>query len=192
MRIVILLVSLIISNKLFSQDTIKFQHDEFWIDSQKITAKTTYLNNNGFSNEEYYYENGEKYMECTRINGELNGSFKKFYPGGQLKESYYYVLGFPAGDWLEFYINGNIKYHGSYIYAPDELEYSKAWGDTINKQPNELTIEYKISEYKEGCWKYYHPNGKTEHIEYYKKGTPIGVWYYYDVLGYLIKKVSHP
>lgn len=173
------------------QDTIKFQYDSFFVDSHKITSKITYLNNNAFSNEEYYYENGNIYLECTRINGEFNGIFKKYYSNGQLKESFYYVVGFPAGDWFEFYENGNIAYHGSYLYAPDRLVYKREFGDTLIMESDELVIKVNISEYKDGCWKFYFPNGKIERIEYYSEGMPVNTWYYYDIHGILTEEIQY-
>lgn len=66
-----------------------------------------------------YYQNGQKSVEQTRLNGILNGNYKEFYPSGKIFSDQTYVYGDQEGKATYYYENGNKKLESEYRY--DEL-----------------------------------------------------------------------
>lgn len=113
---------------------------------------------NGESSFTVYYQNGQKSIEQTRINGMLHGVYKEYYSDGQLMTESNYYYNDRNGHEKQYHQNGKLKYEAT--YKNDELD---------------------------GVEKEYYLNGNLKLSNTYKNGVLHGELKKYDANGTLLK-----
>jgi len=128
-------------------------------------------------------------------NGKKNGSWRKYYESGEVKEYKYYNHGEKSGTWNEYYYDGKKKSLTRYrdglmyytvIYYENGSTMVKGDFDTNEKRDGKWIQNYdnwqrKIEGdfshgKKQGTWKHYTKTGKLHKIENYKEGVRISKW----------------
>ncbi|MEW6469324.1 MAG: hypothetical protein AB1458_10380 [Bacteroidota bacterium] len=105
-----------------------------------------------------YFPNGNKALEQTFKNGNIEGKRVEYFSNGKVYEEENYVNGNLEGPRKEYYPSGNLKAEENFYY--DEPD---------------------------GWCKYYHDNGKVEKEGKYIFGQRYGEWKEYDKMGKLVK-----
>ncbi len=105
-----------------------------------------------------YYQSGQKSVEQTRYNGEINGKYTEYYPNGKITITGNYIYGERDGLFLEYYENGTKK--------------------------SEVT--YKLGE-KHGVETLYFPSGKVKSTQEYMFDDADGEKKEYNETGKLLK-----
>lgn len=98
-----------------------------------------------------YFQNGNKSIEGTYLNGRFDGKVTEYFSDGKVSEDENYVIGDLEGLQKYYYHNGNLK--SEITYFCDKL-------DGVNK--------------------FYSEDGKLEHTETVVLGDAYGTWMYYN------------
>ena len=98
----------------------------------------------------YFYETESRRKEGRYNSGKRVGEWKKYYPGGQLKEIRVFSNDKLDGDYILYFENGQIHEHGRY---------------TVGE--------------KDGEWLIYYFNGQLHEKRFYKNGSKDGKWMYF-------------
>lgn len=105
-----------------------------------------------------YYQSGQKSVEQTRYNGEINGTYTEFHPNGKTAMTGNYIYGERDGLFIEYYENGTKK----------------------------LETNYKLGE-KHGIETTYYPNGKVKSTQDFMFDEADGERKDYNDAGKLLK-----
>ena len=150
---------------------------------------------NGIPITEYLVDyQGDGYTEINRRNGELSGSWIKWYANGKKSEEGVYKYGKKGGIWSSWFPNGEKKYNAKFIDGKPDGNYS----EYDNKGRITKKIEYKegsilsehhiirdasgITEYHksngvlDGKWTRWYPNGNKAEQGTYMNGKKNGSW----------------
>lgn len=175
------------------QDNLKHGLYTAWSPSGRLTKDIEY--NKGVSVSEYLVEyEGESYTEINRRNGELSGSWIKWYSNGKKHEEGVYKYGKKGGTWTGWFKNGIKKYQGKYIDGTLDgsyIEYDNK-GNLIKNiiySGGGIVSEYHISHDNsgkvefhkkhgklDGQWTRWYPNGNIAEEGHYKNGDRDGLW----------------
>lgn len=109
-----------------------------------------------------YYKNGQKSLEATYTNGDLNGKRTMYHSNGKLKQEGTFYYDNHNGTFTEYFPNGTVKIVDQYFYGK-----------------------------REGVSREYFENGKLMSEENYHNGTLNGLSKFYDKTGKLIKTVFY-
>ena len=164
-----------------------------WNEDGRLTKDIEYEMGNPIS--EYLVEyDGDGYVEINRRNGELSGSWIKWYANGVKCEEGVYKYGKKGGLWTSWYENGEKKYQGKFIDGkPDALHteldqkgrltksmvYDEGLILTeyhINRDKNGATEYHKRNGVLDGPWTRWYSNGKKAEEGIYKDGKRSGQW----------------
>jgi antitoxin component YwqK of YwqJK toxin-antitoxin module len=74
-----------------------------------------------------FYENGQKSIQCSFVDGKRHNSFQEWYENGQLKKDYTYANGILVGSYLEYFKSGQIQTNGEYIAGLRNGDYNEFW-----------------------------------------------------------------
>tara|TARA_Y100001934_G_C12378759_1_gene790926 strand:- start:1992 stop:4079 length:2088 start_codon:yes stop_codon:yes gene_type:complete len=164
-----------------------------WNKDGRLTKDIEYNRGNPIS--EYLVEyQGQSYIEINRRNGELSGSWIKWYGNGKKCEEGVYKYGKKGGLWTGWHENGEKKYNSKYIDGkPDglytELDNKGRLTKNIEYDQGIILSEYHISrdqsgatEYHkkngvlDGKWTRWYSNGNKAEEGIYKNGKRSGNW----------------
>ncbi len=125
-----------------------------------------------------YYEPGKTFIKSIGFykNGNLDGEYKEFYPGGQLQDEVDYKNGLKNGIYKEYY--------------EDEDDVNKTY---VNGKPEgqlEEEVIY-VNGKKEGVDKFYNHNGSTTEEQSYKDGLLDGIEKLYGGDGKLMFETNY-
>lgn len=101
-------------------------------------------------------------IEFQVVDGRKNGTFKTFYPDGQVEKSGYVINNDNEGSWEYYYPTGQLESEGKFV----------------NNLP-------------EGKWISYYPNGNKKSEGFYKRGKQDEAWIYYNEQGGVINIVIY-
>ncbi len=132
----------------------------------------------------YYYPNGNIQEISEYYDGQLNGKFSSYYANGKIKVKGNFTLGAADSTFEAYYYNGNLAEKGSYIISPRISPYdSTQLIENIKKSDEIVSI-------KKGKWFYYYNNGEIMEETYFKPlDTNEYILNYFDTSG--IKIVSN-
>ncbi len=163
----------------------------------------------------WHYENGNKYDECTYLNGKSNGLEKHYWEDGSLNSKRNLWNGIEDGKQFYYFGNGQLKsmctYHkghetglhldyfenGQLQSKYTNIEFAIRDGEVLEYYPNgNLRLKYHV---KEGShpskwnpvhgWFYeFYENGILRNKAYFKNGNQDGVDLTYDTTGVIICK----
>jgi hypothetical protein len=87
----------------------------FWYDELRNQLDSTGCLKNGYYHGPYrsWYRNGNKYVECNYLDGELNGIYRHWYESGNKKVESNYLNGKLHGVFTNWYENGNKMSEGT-------------------------------------------------------------------------------
>ena len=164
-----------------------------WNEDGRLTKDIEY--DMGMPLTEYVVEyQGDGYLELNRRNGELSGSWIKWYANGKKSEEGVYKYDKKGGLWTGWYENGQKRYHSKYIDGkPDgtHAEYDHEGRLVANIEYNEgniiseyhvvhdedgLTEYYKKDGVLNGKWTRWYPSGEKAEEGLYEQGKRSGVW----------------
>ena len=175
------------------QNSLKHGIYTEWSEDGRLTKDITYDYDIPIS--EYlvdYYGSG--YTEINRRNGELSGSWIKWYSNGKKNEEGIYKNGEKGGSWNGWYENGQKKYSGRYVKGELDGQYIEMDinGDIIKEidytngkialeshilRNNKSIIEFqKKNGDLNGLWKETYKNGNKAEIGNYVNGKKDGKW----------------
>ena len=130
---------------------------------KKVAFFYNYISKNGeFKN---WCDNGQKYIECTYKNGELDGEYKDWYDNGQKCVECTYKNGELDGEYKEWYDNGQKWIECTYKNNELDGEY-KSWYDN-GQQMIEYTYKNGVLD---GEYKNWYDNGQIWIECTYKNG----------------------
>ncbi|HOK52465.1 MAG TPA: toxin-antitoxin system YwqK family antitoxin [Bacteroidales bacterium] len=110
-----------------------------------------------------YYENGNKRIEMTIRNGELDSTTILYFPDGKIQEIRNYKNGLMHGRWITYNAKGVKIAEANYSY-----------------------------EKKDGKWQIFDDEGRLRYEMYYKNGERCGVWRIYSEDGQIQSERSFP
>ena len=119
--------------------------------------------------EEHYYENGQLKLQGLNFSGVKQGSWKSWYPSGQVKWDAYYSQGKFFSDYISYHPNGQISKKMFFNYEGEpQGEYLEYYVD------GQLAVKGNYGPFsqmgkKVGKWIHYFENGKKKEIQYYSK-----------------------
>ena len=93
-------------------------------------------------------------LEFEVVNGKKEGSFKSYYPNGNLLMSGQMKNNCNIGEWKYYYENGNLESFGNFD-----------------------------SDMPEGKWTWYYPDKKLKQVGYFHLGQRDSIWRSWDSLG---------
>ena len=164
-----------------------------WNKDGRLTKDIEYDLGNPVSEYLVQYQ-GEGYVEVNRRNGELSGSWIKWYANGKKDEEGVYKYGKKGGAWTGWYKNGEKRYYGKYIDGkPDglytEMDNKGRLTKNIEYDLGSILSEYHIlrdedgvTEYHkqngvlDGKWTRWYSNGNKAEEGNYKNGKRNGKW----------------
>lgn len=132
-------------------------------------AKGKYYNEQKDSTWLYYSEeDGSLSAEEYYISGKAEGTWKNYYPSGQVAEEITYQEGVKQGPWTQFFSDGAVKSKGNYVEGRLDGRFVIFHLDgNVHVSGNYLSGE------KDGTWVYLNEIGELEKKEVYKKGKLI-------------------
>ncbi len=164
-----------------------------WNKDGRLTKDIEYDMGNPIS--EYIVEyKGESYTEINRRNGELSGSYIKWYTNGKKCEEGVYKYGRKGGVWTSWHENGEKSLHGKYsdgepdgIHTKFDLEGRLT--QTVEYVEGTIIAEYHINRNEkgftefhkkngvlEGRWTQWYANGNLAEEGIYNNGKKSGTW----------------
>ena len=126
----------------------------------------------------HYYPNGNVQEIGEYYDGQLNGEFISYYANGKTKIKGNFTLGAADSTFEAYYYNGNLAEKGSYIINPlIKVSDSSQLIKNIEKSDKIISI-------KKENWFYYYNNGKIMEETYFKPSdTNEYILNYYDTSG---------
>lgn len=162
------------------------------LDSQKValgefTSKSFRKRNGVFA--VFNYE-GKIILTTNYRKGLLNGSYQKFYNNGTLSDSGRMKFGFPIGTWKSWYPNGQLKEIRNYELGRGfrGIQFSVLTKEFKSYYPNGNSDDsgYYQNNLKYGIWVDWEQNGLVRSVGEYRHGWKKGIWRYYDPHGKLL------
>lgn len=140
---------------------------KFFATSGKPFAEGYYRDKQRDSIWNYYSENGNLRYQESYSKGVRNGSFKQFYPNGQLMETAIWVNGRLNGKLIQYFSNGLNRSVMNYSMGVIN-------GDTKVYYPNgKIRISgFYADGLKQNEWTYYTQEGEIIDVIIYEKGDP--------------------
>ena len=139
---------------------------------------------NGFL--QSWYENGQKYCECTFVDNKCDGLFTTWYDNGNKEEELTYVKGVKNGLHTKWYKNGNKKAEVVIENCKMNGLYSE-WYSNGQKE-RERVYENNILN---GPYKVWYENGKKKVECTYENGKKIGHHKEWNENGMLSKDINY-
>ncbi len=136
-----------------------------------------YVSDKGNGKFQLPYSNGNIVHELNYVNGELDGTEKKYYYNGKLSKEGEYLLDQRQGATKAYYENGNVKYIYDYLMGTCE-----GTGNSYFENGNlEATGNY-YDDNLDGVYKLYYESGKLDAVSNYVEGDHEGEYksYYGD------------
>ena len=164
-----------------------------WNMDGRLTKDIEYVMGSPLSEYIVEYE-GESYTEINRRNGELSGSFIKWYANGKKCEEGVYKYDKKGGSWTGWYNNGEKSYTGKFIDGEPEgihtkfdslgrmtqnIEYVQGTilaEYHINRNDEGFTEFHKKNGVLEGRWTRWYANGNVAEEGMYRNGKKSGSW----------------
>jgi antitoxin component YwqK of YwqJK toxin-antitoxin module len=179
LKYVLTIILLIIAPKsLFAQDTI-FYHSG--------AVKQIISEKDQLQKVVQYYENGQKHIAYSLLNGKKHGNYKRWSAEGELTTRIEYDHGLYSGPYI-FYLNGNVYKLITYKVVEKEhrLISIKEGKYELYYNNGELQEkgEYENDE-KHGKWRTYYEDGSLKTKEEYEFGVKTGTYKFYDNKGVL-------
>lgn len=140
-----------------------------------------------------YDDNGNLKMVGSYRDGQRQGTFREYGPGGEQLMSYFYEsdiktgeglvdsLGMRQGPWKLFYGTGELRAEGGYINGKKDGPWIFYFRDGKKEQKG----NYK-EDLAAGQWNWYYSSGSLHRDEIYRKGREDGHAVEYDSLGMVI------
>jgi antitoxin component YwqK of YwqJK toxin-antitoxin module len=212
MRILIIIGLLFITSEMYCQKIGYVINIDSSSSYQNRDLKEYRDSNNYYSEKEKdfclhqtYYKNSQLKNEYSTFNNKLNGTWRTWYPDGNLESLEYYFYGVPAGYSITWYRNNKIESIGYYdtnigdtIYGiTDSLKTKYLDCDTTiyldNEPPYDMTDSIICTDnaLKNGRWVEYYENGALKCEKYFQRGIKVDTWKYYNNEGILIKEVIY-
>ncbi|MCG3164314.1 MAG: hypothetical protein POELPBGB_00068 [Bacteroidia bacterium] len=147
------------SAEIKNEQEMKMYYPEGYLRSSgKITNKTK------ISTWRYYDIYGNLQLEEIYDNkGKLNGSGKRYYVNGQLKEEFIYKDGELDGYFKKYHSNGKLAEEGRYDNGVEQGTWTTYY---INGKPEEST--YYLNGLAEGYSESYNPDGKKDEEDFFE------------------------
>ena len=145
------------------QNSIKHGLYTEWNQDGRLIKDIEFDNGNPIS--EYLVEyDGDGYIETNRRNGELSGSWIKWYSNGKKKEEGVYKYGKKGGIWTGWHENGEKQYQCKYVEGtPDgiftELDTKGRIIRTIDYDKGSILDEYYVVDNENGFTEFHKKNG---------------------------------
>ena len=109
----------------------------------------------------YYYPNGEIREEINYVNNLMEGHNTKYFQGGKMQIEANYLGGRKDGEYKRYFLSGQVAVEGEYVYGQ-----------------------------RDGKWTDYYEDGQTKSEREYKKGIRDGSWKSYDRKGNLLSDIT--
>lgn len=130
------------------------------------------------------YKPEEKVEEGNYKNNRKDGLWKKYWPGGKLRNEINYVMGKPTGEYKLFYENGKLEEHGFWVNSKNTGDFKRFYQ---NGNPQQV-FTFSDNGKRNGLQKYYHENGKLALEVNIVNGNESGVSKRYNQEGVLIEE----
>ena len=150
-------------------DSGRVSYVKMFYQGGQLMAAGKYTGQQKDSSWTFYSElDGTLVSEEQYAGGSAAGTWKSYYPSGQVAEEYAYVNGKKEGEWIQYFSDGVVKSHGTYrdgmldgLYVINHLNGSV-----------QVSGSYAMSK-KTGAWVYLSEIGELEKREEYKNGVLI-------------------
>ncbi len=103
------------------------------------------------------YKPSDKVEEGTYKDNRKEGLWKKYWPGGNVRNEINYKSGKPEGEYKLFYANGQLEEHGIWKNNKNTGEFKRYYG---NGNPQQHFVFAETGK-RNGMQKYFHENGKV-------------------------------
>ena len=153
------------------------QRQDSWThyyENGSIKRRGKYLNNRMVGIWNYFYENqqgGYGSLKAQAFYEDGKGTYKEFYPNGELKAEGLYIDGRSQGIWTFYHPTGQIEAKGEY---KDGLRWGE-W-DFFHPNGNKAADGIYKDGIREGNWIFYHENGNLSSQGTLKEGEKDGYW----------------
>ncbi|WP_017732228.1 toxin-antitoxin system YwqK family antitoxin [Nafulsella turpanensis] len=160
------------------------QRQDFWThyyENGSVKRQGKYLNNRMVGIWNYFYESqqgGYGSLKAQAFYEDGKGTYKEFYPNGELKAEGLYIDGKSEGEWIFYHPNGAIEAKGSYLNGTRQ-------GKWVYFHANgEKAAEGVYTDgLREGDWRFYHKNGQLSSEGKMQEGQKDGYWVLYNRWG---------
>lgn len=125
-----------------------------------------------------WYENGQKKVEESYVNGKSSGCWTFWYENGRPSSECEFIDGKESGKTIRWHENGQKGLDGNYVdgHASGKWTY---WDDNGRKQ---LEGDY-VDGHESGKWTYWHDNGQIKKEGSFANGKKTGTWAYWHNTG---------
>ena len=130
------------------------------------------------------YKPEEKVEEGTYKDNRKEGLWKKYWPGGALRNEINYTSGKPQGEYKLYYENGKLEEHGFWTNNKNTGEFKRYY---TNGNPQQHFV-FADNGKRNGIQKYYHENGKMSMEVNIVNGAESGVCKRYNPDGTLAEE----
>ncbi len=134
-----------------------------------------------------HYRNGNKQYEKTYVSGKLVGKAIEYYHNGNIERIWNYnELGLLEGEYLSYRFDGSLFVSGQYDHLGKKTGiwlYYNASGQRTGLK------NYKLNQLN-GYYEDYNSYGVIREKGYYQNNRRVGIWYYYDKYGRLLREVD--
>ncbi len=160
-----------------------FGHWQYFYENGNLSMEGAIFDGQRQDDWTHYYENGSIKRRGKYLNNRMVGIWNYFYENqqggyGALKAQAFYEDG--VGTYKEFYPNGDLKAEGLYVDGKSQGE----WTFYHPNGQTEAKGEYKDG-LRRGEWTFYHPNGNKAAEGYYRDGVRQGDWEFFHENGNL-------
>jgi antitoxin component YwqK of YwqJK toxin-antitoxin module len=156
-------ISVAQSFELFNQDTIniidvnnlKQGHWIFWGKMKKLPG----------------YKDDQKVEEGAYKDSKQVGLWKKYFPGGNIKDEITYLNGRPNGYYVNYYENGKVQEEGTWVNNKQVGQFKRYHENGVVAQE----FNFNNKGVREGVQKYYYDNGKLMMVGDWAEGKESGI-----------------
>ncbi|BCV58836.1 hypothetical protein TUM17384_27810 [Shewanella algae] len=131
-----------------------------------------------FDGKIYFIENERLVSIINYVDGIVSGDFKYFHENGTLKSRGRFLRENYWGEYVEYYLNGNLAKKGLYYGDRDEK--------FVERNVEDVYFMTPINTSKQGEWYFYYNNGKPYQVGKFDDGYQVEKWTTYDFKGNII------
>lgn len=153
----------------------------YFYENGSVKRRGKYLNNRNVGIWNYFYENpqgGFGSLKAQAFYQDGKGTYKEFYPSGEIKAEGLYVDGKSEGLWLFYHPSGEVEAKGIYT---DGLR-TGTWAFFYPGGNKAAEGRYEDG-LREGDWSFFHENGNLSSDGTMQEGQKDGYWKLYDRWG---------
>jgi antitoxin component YwqK of YwqJK toxin-antitoxin module len=157
--------------ELYSSGAIETGFYQSWHENGEKFEECTYVNGKLEGSYQTWYANGQKDIECTYVNGTLNGLYQSWHENGEKWVECTYVNGKLEGSYQTWYANGQKDIECTYVNGTLNGLYQR-WYANGQKEVESTYVTGKL----EGLYQTWYDNGEKKEKCTYVNGWRDGLY----------------